>query len=207
MSVLIPKIFHRIWLGRRPMPAEFVVWGRTWTEHNPGWEMKLWTEENLPPSRYPELIKQCAHVSQQSDIYRYEIGLQEGGVYIDTDFQCLRNIESIVSGARCFAARQQDDHNDPHAIACGFFGTMPGHPLLEELVADIPRANVGESYALGPPFFTAHVKAHPDVRLFDRQLFYPYRWDELHRRNECFPDAYAVHHWSSKWYQASFSPL
>lgn len=189
------------------MPSEFVQWGKTWTDHHPDWTMKLWTEDNLPPSRYPELLKQCAHISQQSDIYRYETVLREGGVYIDTDFQCLRNIESIVSGAECFAAYQNTDHDHSHAIGCGFFGSTPAHPLLRELVSNIPAANVGECHALGPPFFTALVKTYSEVRLFEQHLFYPYRWDELHRRNEGFPDAYAVHHWASQWYKASFMPL
>jgi hypothetical protein len=38
-------------------------------------------------------------------------------------------------------------------------------------------------------------------------LFYPYDWTELHRRGETFPDAYAVHHWSSKWFKPSFASL
>jgi inositol phosphorylceramide mannosyltransferase catalytic subunit len=44
----------------------------------------------------------------QSDIARYEILLQVGGVYIDTDFECLRNVEPLIDGIECFAAQERD---------------------------------------------------------------------------------------------------
>ena len=43
------RIFHRIWLGSKPLPAEFAAFGETWAAHHPGWEMRLWTDANLPP--------------------------------------------------------------------------------------------------------------------------------------------------------------
>ena len=53
----IPRIFHQIWLGRQPMPIEFLEWQKTWTSLNPSWTLKLWTEDNLPDSRWPDLVK------------------------------------------------------------------------------------------------------------------------------------------------------
>jgi hypothetical protein len=38
------------------------------------------------------------------------------------------------------------------------------------------------------------VKDHPDVRM-EPEIFYPYSWDEPHRRHEDFPDSFTVHHW------------
>ena len=79
MAILVPKIFHRIWLGN-PMPEQFERWGETWLRHHPGWTMKLWTEKNLPPSRYPDLIEKCRYYSARANLYRLEILLREGGV-------------------------------------------------------------------------------------------------------------------------------
>ena len=51
--------------------------------------------------------------------------------------------------------------------------------------------------ANGPYFLSLILEQEPDLAIFGPQLFYPYLWDELERRNEAFPDAYAVHHWAS----------
>ena len=48
MSIAIPRLFHQIWLGPDPFPAEYVEYQRSWTRHHPGWELRLWTEADLP---------------------------------------------------------------------------------------------------------------------------------------------------------------
>jgi len=40
------------------------------------------------------------------------------------------------------------------------------------------------------------VKDHPDVRILEPEVFYPYTWDQPHRRYEDFPDSFTVHHWT-----------
>jgi hypothetical protein len=208
MALLIPRVFHRIWLGRKPMPPEFVEWGQSWLDHHPGWKMKLWTEDNLPKSRYPDLLARCPHYSQQSNVFRYELGLREGGVYVDTDFECLKNIEPLIENLTCFTAYEMDDHTHIHAINTAFFGTAPRHEFFRDLVAGLPGiANIEETYSLGASYFGTFARKHPEIHIFNRPLFYPYLWDELHRRREVFPDAYGVHHWSSKWYPGSLEPL
>ena len=53
--MIIPRIFHQIWLSRQPMPPEFTEWRKTWETINPNWTLKTWNEDNLPPSRWPDL--------------------------------------------------------------------------------------------------------------------------------------------------------
>lgn len=207
----IPKIFHRIWLGRRPMPPQMIRWGDSWTRFHPSWTMRLWTEDNLPPSRYPDAIKNSVNVSQQANIYRYEIMLQYGGIYVDTDFECLKNLEPLIQDLDFFTAYQITSpkyqvHRE-HMISNALFGCTPGHPILQELVDDIPKTDVTIGFALGPPFLTTHINNHPEATVFDKSLFYPYDWTELHRATETFPDSYAVHHWASQWYPWSRAPL
>src|SRR5207248_4622986 len=52
---VIPRIFHQIWLGDGPLPREYEGYQRSWTKHNPGWELRVWTEADLPGDlRRPE---------------------------------------------------------------------------------------------------------------------------------------------------------
>ena len=47
---MIPRVFHQVWVGPEPLPDEYRRYGQTWLQHNPGWVLELWTDENLPPT-------------------------------------------------------------------------------------------------------------------------------------------------------------
>lgn len=195
--ILVPKIFHRIWLGPEPMPDAFVRYIVTWLHFHPDWDYKLWTPEKLP-TRYPELVARCERPSNAANIYRYELLLEHGGVYIDTDFECRKSIEPLIDNEELFTAHQVDDPRNPAYLANGFFGCTPGHPALKALVEGVPTAfDAAARNNCGPPYFTRVMRQFLP-RVFPRRYFYPYSWDELDRENELFPDAYAVHHWGSR---------
>jgi len=207
MAILVPRVFHRIWIGGRPMPEEYVAFGKTWLDHHPGWEMKLWTEENLSPSHYPELIKLCKFYRTQANIHRYEILLREGGIYIDTDFECQRNLEPLIQDAEWFTAHV-DHPNHPGLLANGFFGCVPNHPISWELVNLLPQHFDSELHLnVGPHYFTDIIHGHREAKIFEARFFYPYVWTELDRKEEAFPDAYAIHHWGSHRYDGSRLPI
>lgn len=200
MSVLVPKVFHRIWLGPDDMPAAFDRYGETWRKLHPDWEMRMWLRSGLAV-RYPhldDLIARCERPSNAANIYRYSLLHEYGGVYIDTDFECLKNIEPLIDGEELFTAHQVDDVRNPAYLANGFFGCTPEHPALSALSDGVPRAfNPKNRFNCGPPYFTMVMRKFLP-RILPRKLFYPYSWDELEREHEAFPDAYAVHHWGSK---------
>ena len=106
--LLIPRVFHRIWLGRQPMPAEFEAFGATWLQHHPGWKMKLWTEANLPPLVNRWAFQQARTLAGRSDVARYEILFRCGGIYVDTDFECLRNLERLIDNVASLLGRTID---------------------------------------------------------------------------------------------------
>ena len=205
----IPKIFHRIWLGSKPMPENFVRWGKTWLEQHPDWHMLEWNENNLPETRYPELIKKCCHLSQQSNIYRYEILLRFGGVYIDTDFECNRNIEEILKHVEAFSCHKFSP--EKRHVCPGILGGVGGHPLFETLVRNIPTRDVEKSLSLGSSYLSYWICQHPNVTIFPREYFYPYSCSEMYNYQpnpaSMYPNAYGIHHWSSKWFPAGFERI
>lgn len=203
----IPRIIHRIWLGKNPMPDDFVAWGRSWERHHPDWEFRLWTDDNLPPLRNAKLLDTLQSFSGKSNVIRYEILARFGGVYVDTDFECLRNLEPLLDEVDCFTAFCKDVpfENGRFPLAnTAIIGCTPGHPFLQDLVANIEAnvrslpPDVDSPTQTGPIFFTSvlHFGCHHAVKVFPPELFYPYAIDERWRRDEAFPDAYAVHHWT-----------
>ena len=203
---VIPHIFHQFWTGP-PMPDAYRRFAEGWQEKHPGWEVILWGEEHeLPALRNQELYDRAKelcpnHVGQlRSDIVRLELLELFGGVWIDVDFRCQKCIEPLLDSVQCFVAWVTDEW-----LNNAIMGSVPGHPFIGRLIDGMAksiaeRPGQPPRRVSGPQYLTRVWRRQPDatVKLFDRGLFYPYRWDELDREGEDFPDAYAVHVWNNQ---------
>ena len=193
----IPKRLHQVWLGPAEMPEEHARFAAGWREHHPGWEYRLWNEhdlDNLGITR--EHVERGKSASEVSNMMRYRILERHGGVYVDTDFECLRPLGPILRGVEGFAA-----YTLPGLAATGIMGCVAGHPAFRR-AADLSLITVGsgpQPVPTGPQFLTHVLADFPEVTVFPRELFFPYLWDEPHRRHERFEHAYAVHHWALSW--------
>lgn len=193
---MIPKVIHRIWLGPDPLPEELERYGETWAHHHPGWEMRLWTDDHLPELVNRDVLDSGRNHSERSNVIRYELLHGQGGLYVDTDVECLRPIDPLVEGLDAFAA-----YTVPGRVGSAVVGAVPGHPAMARAV-ELVGARVGtgkQTNATGPGFLTEVLAGFPDVTVFGPETFYPYSWKERHRAGEEFPDAYAVHHWAKTW--------
>lgn len=195
--MLIPRIFHRIWLGGEAMPDEFVEYGRTWLIHHPDWEMCLWNEDNMIALQNQKIYDSTNNLAQKVDIARYEIIYQYGGVYLDCDFECLKNIEDLITGVEAFSASESLG-----IISIGIMGCVPLNPIFKLIIDGLPYSfhKYAEiNYQTGPYYITRILGNKNDFVVFRPEYFYPYLWNEKHRKDEKFPDAYAVHHWAGSW--------
>ncbi|MGH2905086.1 MAG: glycosyltransferase [Solirubrobacteraceae bacterium] len=195
-GVRVPRTIHRVWLGQEPMPAEHVRFGETFARHHPGWEMRLWTEEDLPRLGITE-VKRSRSAAELSNVVRYEVLQRFGGLYVDTDVECLRPLTPLLRGIDAFAALEA-----PGRVGSAVLGSIAGHRAFARAAA-LARATLGvgahSADSNGPYFLSLILEQEPSVAILGAELFYPYRWDEPERRHELFPDAYAVHHWRMSW--------
>lgn len=190
---MIPRIFHQIWVGPNPMPEEFHAYTESWKTHHPDWEMRLWTEDNLPEGlRRPEVYERLRMPAERSDILRLDLLWRFGGVYLDTDFECRRSIEPLVADLDFFAALLK-----PGRVNNAIIGAVPEHPILDRALNDIrPREFFGhDKAATGPLFFNELLAGYPDVTLFEPRLFYPASPGER-------DTAVAIHHTARSWMDA-----
>lgn len=198
---MIPDLFHFVWVGS-PMPEHLAAYVRSWREVHPDSEFRVWGDDDLGWLHNRKLYEAASKVAPGSegqfcsDVARYEILLRHGGVYVDCDFEALRPIAPLLDDD-CFLAWETDGVWVNNAI----IGAAPGHELLHDLVARLPhnvRRNRGKrpNHLSGPRFVTPLARRH-GVTVHPSSWFYPYRWDELDRQGEEFPEAFAVHHWNN----------
>lgn len=199
---MIPRIIHQIWINESDsrLPEQFAAYRDGWLRLHPGWDYKLWNLQNIDfELRRPELLKQAGSYAQLADILRLEVVYQYGGVYIDTDFECCRSIEPLLENVELFFCSE-----DGATITQSIFGANQTHPLVLRLLRNIPSI-IGKEQAnleTGPIFITRNLLNHgfsDGLTLFPRSTFFPYNWSELHRANELFPEAYAIHRYAASW--------
>jgi mannosyltransferase OCH1-like enzyme len=188
---MIPRILHQVWVGPDPMPQEFQDYRESWRRHHPAWEMHFWTEENLPDDLVrKEAYERLRNPAERSDIIRLEVLFRFGGVYADTDVECLRPIDPLLEeGADFFAGYVKVGKVQNALIAAA-----AGHPVLERALSELrPVTEYGiDKHGTGPPFLTALLREHPEVTIHPQATFYP----NTDAQRET---AYTIHHDAASW--------
>jgi hypothetical protein len=188
--VLIPRVFHQIWVGPDPLPETYARYQQTWLDHHPGWELRFWTEANMPEKlRRPEARERLRAPAERANILRLELLWRFGGVYTDTDFECLRSIEPLIEDAELFISLAK-----PGRVNNALMGSVAGHSILDEALDRIrPREFFGhDKEATGTRFLDTLLLDRPGVTLIEAERFYPKTPEE--RR-----EAYAVHDMARSW--------
>jgi mannosyltransferase OCH1-like enzyme len=189
-ALRIPRIFHQIWLGPDPLPEEYRRYQQTWLDHHPSWELRFWTEDDLPEQlRRTEAAQKLRNASERSNFLRLEVVWRYGGVYLDTDFECLRSLEPLIEDAEFFIGLVEPDRANN-----ALFGAIADHPILDHALDEIqPREFYGYSQPAGPKFLDRIVAEHRDDVLFlAPEVLYP-------NTPEKVAEAYAVHHPARVW--------
>jgi Glycosyltransferase sugar-binding region containing DXD motif len=232
-SILIPKTIHYIWLGQKPMHPLMDQWRAKWASLHPSWTIKVWRETPELPSnqlmcgneilecRHPNYLTKCPTLAKRSDVWRYDLLEQHGGLYLDTDYEPIKCIEEIVSGKTAFAGqcltRYGWTENDPVGkvkteIGCALIGATPHHPWLLDLFNGIEKQDPINQLSLAFPYITEITSKHPEVHLFSPDTFYPVRWDQYANPPQIYripppKTSYAAHQWSSNWFSNGLKRL
>jgi len=213
----IPKIIHQIWLGSE-FPQAYKEWQSSWLKYNPGWEYLLWTEKEANEFEFDnkEIYNQTTNFGAKSDILRYAILKKYGGMYIDTDFECLHNFDSLHSICDFYTGLIYS--KEPY-LGNGIIGCIPNHPIMDALCTSL-SSSINEQTKInilnnsGPGKFTACVFANAFDEnyiniIFPVTYFYPFPNNKLHIQNPKKKKKYykketlAVHHWEVSWTKTS----
>ncbi len=152
--------------------------------------------------------KVAKNYGERSDITRYEILHKIGGLYVDTDFECLKPVDELHYGLAFYTGISQDRF---FCLFNGLIASAPGSPILDEAIKGLhkkpPHTN-SLSYS-GPYYFAeCFKKRYRDVTdgvvAFPVTFFYP--WPHQFRkqtgqlvRDWIRPESLAIHHWKVSW--------
>ena len=95
---MIPKTIHYCWFGRGKMPKLAKKCIKSWKKYCPDYTIKEWNEDNFDLDMYPYVReaydnRKFAYVT---DVVRLYALYHEGGIYMDTDVEVLKPLDSYL---------------------------------------------------------------------------------------------------------------
>ena len=215
LSTHIPKTIHQVWVGS-PLPDKYKNWTESWKRN--GWEYNLWTEEKLLPiftEEEKEWYFSTPNPGPRSDLARYKLLALYGGIYCDTDFECLKDFSPVTDTTTLFAGVIFDTKPE---IAGGIVGAVPSHPLILETLKKLlecKKLNLEYNNILdktGPAFFTRIIQENKEL-LKPTDVFFPTHYlyplpnyeavnsisPKKLKHKFIKPESIAIHYWEVSW--------
>lgn len=119
------------------MPKELKKYIKTWRKYCPDYTIKKWDESNFNIDCHPFIKtayekKAWAFVS---DLARLIIIYKEGGIYLDTDVEILKNLDFLLEN-RFFIGIQQAGSGTKEYCTTGLgFGAEANNEIVKEMIA------------------------------------------------------------------------
>ena len=215
-KVVIPRKIHQIWISGK-LPREYRELSKSWTTIMPDYEYKLWDESEIQKISSPlqDLFNKAKNPGVKSDIGRYMILKSEGGMYVDTDFEAVRNIEPCLSGSEFICGQAPANPKGTIEYLNGLIASIPNHPIINIVVEKLGAiSQIDEQDAMtiinstGPTLLTDAVNSierTSAVGCLPSNYFYP--WPAFMKECSDIPSqfytecTYAVHHWGCSWFK------
>ena len=211
-SERIPKIIHQIWIGPKKLPHKYKGWINSWQLLNPDWEYIFWDNNRIKELEITDLrvYKESKNYGFKSDLLRYEILRKYGGLYADTDFECLQKLPEFLL-----------NYNFVSSVVFGWKPSInnaiilakPGVPLLEDLIKNIKsnkKINDMNVFDASGPFLLTRLyfnlcnNEKNKVLILPSNLFYPFPSflleTNINIKNLITKDSIGIHHWERSWF-------
>lgn len=206
---MIPKMIHYCWFGGKPLPKIVKKCLKSWKKFCPDYEIKCWDENNFDVTCHP-FIKDAYQAKAWafvSDYARLKIVYDNGGVYIDTDVEMLKNFDSLLQHKAYFAMQQVGG-----LINTGIgFGAEKQNTVLEKMLEEYDGLMYSDEkkYELACPFLNSaavgKVIAYDSDKVSEREgvaVYPPKYFDPIapgDTQNLLCGDSYSLHHASASW--------
>lgn len=188
----IPKRITQIWLGD-PMPAELEKLCDTVRQRNPDWIYVRLGDNELATLGVSadRLHDEFGTWAAATNFIRLLVLQKVGGVYLDTDFECLRSLDPLLDMGDCLAAEQ-----DGGRICNAFMAATPNHPWVNWQLAHIGDYDRRDA-ASG--VYLASAAPRELVKIISQTVVYPWLYSTLPAARGISDDTLAIHHWKGSW--------
>lgn len=130
----IPRIINYCWFGGKPLPLEVKKCIKSWKKYCPDYEIKQWNESNVDITCHVFMkkaydVKAWAFVS---DYARLKVIYENGGIYLDTDVELIKSLESLRDN-QCYIGVAQGSHLCNTGLG---FGALKSSPFVQKMMEE-----------------------------------------------------------------------
>jgi hypothetical protein len=206
---MIPKTIHYCWFGGKPIPKRMKRWMESWKKYCPDYAIIEWNEGNFDfdSNLYAKQAYEAKKWAFVSDYARLYVLFHHGGIYMDTDVELLKNIDSFLEN-KAFSGFEQEK-----TILTGIMAVEKGHPLFKTLLSYYDRrafikedgtfdltSNVSiiTDYCLALGLTPNNTKQTvADFTLYPTDYFCPKNW--WTKKLNITANTCAIHHFEGSW--------
>lgn len=126
---MIPKKIHYCWFGGKELPKDIKKNINSWKKYCPDYEIIEWNEKNYDVSKneYVKLTYNNKKFAFLSDYVRLDVIYNEGGIYLDTDVELIKNLDDILDCEGYIGMEEIGTVNTGQG-----FGAVKNHPFIKE---------------------------------------------------------------------------
>lgn len=191
----IPKTLHYVWVGGKPLPALVRKCIGSWKKYAPDYAIRLWNEENSPMDHpYVQEMYRQKKWAFVSDYIRFWALEREGGVYLDTDMELLKPIDSFLSNKVFVGKSKRGD------IESSIIGAQAHDPFIQSALAFYDQDTEFSIRNTSPIVIekTLASGTFSDVHVYEPGYFHPCNEGERCDEKD-LSGAYGRHHWAESW--------
>lgn len=208
---MIPKVIHYCWFGDKVFPDEYKKYISSWKKFCPDYEIKIWNESNFDVL-FCDFAKEAYEEKKWaflSDCVRLKIIYDEGGIYLDTDVELVKNLDRFLS-AKCFFGTEPSGF-----VATGLgFGAEKGNSTILEMLHQYdghfkmsdgsfdmkpcPQKNTDVMVKKGYVYNKNRIWKKDGIVIYPPRYFCPMDYDTgVVKLTE---DTYSIHHYGASWH-------
>jgi len=205
---MIPNIMHQIWTqGYDKIPPELKNYYTTCAKINSDFQHIFWDEEKIRAflktyykPQFIEFYDACTYKAQKADVARYAILYIYGGIYLDMDTVCRKNLSPFLKYD--FFVTGNIMSKILRRYLNGIIGARPRHPLFLVIFKNMfdRKAHLDDVlYSTGPKLLYASIEEYKkitnknDISIVDTKYLYPCA---IHNDSNCpstCKDCYIAH--------------
>ncbi len=209
----IPKVIHYCWFGKNEMPISAKRCLKSWKKYCPDYEIICWNEDNFDfaQNRFAREAYEAKKWAFITDYVRLKVVYDYGGIYMDTDVELLKPIDSLLE-YQGYMGFEKDG-----LVATGLgFGAEKGNEIIGKLLEeynDISFVKPDGSYDLTPcpqRDSAVLIKMGMDLmnsdQIFKGVRFLPKEYlspkDYYTGKKNITENTYSIHHYAASWTSA-----
>ncbi|MDV7187321.1 glycosyltransferase [Lutibacter sp. TH_r2] len=207
---MIPKKIHYCWYGKGEYNDVIKKCIVSWEEKLPDYEIKKWDETNTPFEKLPflRLLYKQKKWSFITDFMRLYSIYTEGGIYLDTDIEILKDFGKLLKEKSFVGFQSGLDTKYP--LNSAVIGAEKGNLFVLDCIKETEKKQRLEYNAMGgPPIVTKVIFDYGltnygtqllnNVKLLSTEYFYPFSWNEKFTVECVKVNTMAIHWWEDSW--------